>query len=198
MRTHNQISAVGVFQDRAMAQQAVYELKRKGFTDEQIGVVAKHEEDMPKGGNYETGSNAGTGAGVGAATGLGVGGLWGLGIIAGALPAIGPAIAGGVLASILTSAAAGAAAGGLIGALVGLGIPEDEAEYYEEEFKKGGIIVTVRTDDRYDEARSVLQQFGAYDVHSQRDHGTERVTDDVKKERLNVERYGDAKLRSGR
>jgi uncharacterized protein (TIGR02271 family) len=118
----------------------------------------------------DEGSQAATGAGIGAATGLGVGGLWGLGIMAGVLPAIGPAIAGGALATLLTSAAAGAATGGLLGALAGMGIPEDEAEYYEGEFERGGTIVTVRADHRYDEAKRVLQQFGAYDVHSQQDN----------------------------
>jgi uncharacterized protein (TIGR02271 family) len=176
MRTHNHTVAVGVFEDRAKAQQAIHELKRKGFTDDQIGVAAKHDEDRPHGGSDETGSKAGTGAGVGAATGLGVGGLWGLGIVAGALPAIGPAIAGGVLASILTSAAAGAAAGGVIGALVGLGIPEDEAEYYHEEFNRGKILVTVRADDMYDEARDILQRNGAYDIHSHRESGSDTTT----------------------
>jgi len=172
-RTSTQNVAVGVFQDRALAQEAIQELKRQGFRDDQIGVAAKHDEDLPEGGEHHEGSHAGKGAGAGAAAGLGVGGLWGLGIVAGVLPAIGPAIAGGVLASMLASAAAGAAAGGLIGALVGLGIPEDEAEYYEGEFKEGRILVTVRTDGNYDEARNILQRFGAYDVHSQRESGTD-------------------------
>jgi hypothetical protein len=171
MRTHDHTVAVGVFQDRATAQQAIHELKQHGFREEQIGVAAQRDKDIPEGATTESGSQAGTGAGVGAATGLGVGGLWGLGIVAGALPAIGPAIAGGVLASILTSAAAGAVAGGVVGALVGLGIPEEDAAYYEEEFKRGGILVTVRAEGRYSEAREILHRYGAYDVQSQRDAG---------------------------
>lgn len=175
-RNTTQTVAVGVFQDRSRAQEAIHELKRQGFTDEQIGVAAKHDEDLPEGHEHHEGSQAGKGAGAGAATGLGVGGLWGLGVVAGVLPAIGPAIAGGILASILASAATGAAAGGLIGALVGLGIPKDEAEYYEEEFKRGGIIVTVRADGQYDEARNILQRYGAYDIHSQREGGAHQAT----------------------
>jgi uncharacterized protein (TIGR02271 family) len=66
-----------------------------------------------------------------------VGALWGLGILAGVLPAIGPAIAGGTLAAILSSAAAGAATAGIAGTLIGLGIPEDEANYYHQEFRAG-------------------------------------------------------------
>jgi uncharacterized protein (TIGR02271 family) len=55
--------------------------------------------------------------------------------------------------------------GGLIGALVGAGVPEEEAGYYEGEFKAGRTIVTVTADGREDEARSILRHFGAYDVH---------------------------------
>lgn len=172
-RSSNQNVAVGVFRDQADAQRAIRELKQMGFTDEQIGVASKHEGDFPEGTEMAEGSQAATGAGIGAATGLGVGGLWGLGIMAGVLPAIGPAIAGGALATLLTSAAAGAATGGLLGALAGMGIPEDEAEYYEGEFERGGTIITVRADHRFDEARQVLQQFGAYDVHSQQASGQE-------------------------
>jgi uncharacterized protein (TIGR02271 family) len=87
-----------------------------------------------------------------------------LGIIAGVLPAIGPAIAGGTLAAILSSAAAGAAAAGIAGALVGLGIPKDEAEYYEGEFQSGRTLVTVKGGTRNDEALRVMRQFGATDI----------------------------------
>jgi hypothetical protein len=50
------------------------------------------------------------------------------------------------------------------GALVGIGVPKEEAEYYEGEFKSGRTIVTVRPEGRYDEAVEVLQRFGAYDA----------------------------------
>jgi hypothetical protein len=69
-------------------------------------------------------------------------------------------------------ALAGAAAGGLLGALAGLGIPEEEARYYEGEFKSGRTLVTVKAGDRYDEAWRILERFGAYDVHHQRTGST--------------------------
>lgn len=190
MREKNR-TAVGVFRDRDEAQQAVQELKRQGFEEDHIGVAAKHEEDLPEGAEHHEGSKAGKGAGVGAAAGIGVGGLWGLGIVAGVLPGIGPAIAGGALAGILSSAAAGAAAGGLIGALAGLGVPEDEAEYYGNEFEQGRIIVTVRTEGRYAEARDILQRFGAYDIHSERDDGDYSATDRVTGRRTEDAREGE-------
>jgi uncharacterized protein (TIGR02271 family) len=85
------------------------------------------------------------------------------------LPAIGPAIAGGTLAAILASAATGAAAAGLAGALIGLGIPKEEAEYYEGELRAGRTIVTVQAGDRYDEAASILRRYDSYDYASAAD-----------------------------
>jgi hypothetical protein len=151
-------TAVGVFADRRQAARAVDELRRAGFAADQIGVAGREMAD-----ETEKGSYAEEGALAGVAAGAGVGGLWAIGIAAGVLPAIGPVIAGGLLASILVSAAAGAAAGGLLGALLGLGLSEEEAQYYEDEFQSGRTIVTVRADERYVEARTILDRNGAYD-----------------------------------
>jgi hypothetical protein len=157
-------TVVGVFEDRTAAQQAINELKRIGFTDDQIGVMARDSSRVEGDPNIESDNYAAEGGAAGLATGAGVGALWGLGIVAGALPAIGPAIAGGTLAAILTSAAAGAAAAGLAGTLIGLGIPKKEAEYYESEVEAGRVVVTVRTDGRYTEALAVMRRFGGYDM----------------------------------
>ncbi len=158
-------TVVGVFTDPSQAQQAVAELKREGFRDDQIGVVGRDGSGAGTAGVKESGpSKAGEGAAIGAATGAGVGALWALGIVAGVLPAIGPAIAGGILASVLASAAGGAAIAGVAGALIGLGIPEEEARHYEGEVKAGRTLVTVKADGRYDEARVILRRFGGYDM----------------------------------
>lgn len=168
-RSNPQTIAVGLFDDRSKAQEAIRELKRQGFTDEQIGVAAKHDEGLGEGYDPTEASRAGTGAGAGAVAGLGLGSLWGMGIVAGLLPAIGPAIAGGMLAAIVASAAAGAAAGGIVGALVGLGIPEEDAKYYQSEVERGSILVTVRAPAQLEVACGVLERLGAYNVHSKRD-----------------------------
>jgi len=163
MTTNQRSTVVGVFHDASEAQAAVRALKQAGFREDQIGVVS-HE----KKGSVDTkaaespGSHVAAGAATGVAAGAGVGALWALGIAAGMLPAIGPVIAGGLLASVLASAAGGAAIAGVVGALVGLGIPEEEAHYYESEFKSGRTLVTVRADGRYDEAWNILHQHGAY------------------------------------
>jgi len=157
-------TVVGVFEDRARAQKAVEELRRAGFWEDQVGVIARHSNDAGAVTTAETGSKWEEGAVTGAIAGAGVGGLWALGIAAGMLPAIGPVIAGGLLASVLASAAGGAAVAGLVGALIGLGVPEEEAQYYEGEFKSGRTLVTVKADGRAEEARAILRRNGAYDV----------------------------------
>jgi len=159
-------TVVGVFEDRAKAQQCVNELRQAGFREDQIGVAGRDVDAATSTVAGDKGAHVAAGAATGAAAGAGVGALWALGIAAGVLPAIGPVVAGGLLASILASAAGGAAVVGLVGALVGLGIPEEEARYYEGEFRAGRIIVTVRADGRYDEAQAIVRRYGAYDMHS--------------------------------
>lgn len=156
-------TAIGVFRDRASAQTTVNQLRQAGFLETDIGVASRDGEEIhgASAGN-DNGSKAAAGAAAGVATGAGAGLLWGLGVIAGVLPAIGPVIAGGTLAAILASSAAGAAAGGMTGVLVGLGIPEDEAQHYESEFRAGHILVTVKApSSRYNEAVAIMERAGA-------------------------------------
>jgi len=158
---------IGVFHDPQNAQLAVDELRTMGFGQDLIGMVGRHiSTDRTDTAMHETGNYAGEGAAAGVVAGASIGGLWAIGIAAGLLPAVGPVIAGGVLASLLASAATGAAAGGLLGALIGMGIPEDEAQFYESEFHSGRILVTVQADGRWDDAAAILRKHGAYDVHS--------------------------------
>jgi uncharacterized protein (TIGR02271 family) len=161
---------IGVFEDRIKAQQAINELKRAGFNENQIGMTARDNDRVTAENASDEDSYAGEGAMAGLATGAGVGALWGLGIVAGLLPAIGPAIAGGTLAAILSSAAAGAAAAGLAGTLIGLGIPKEEAEFYESEMEAGRVIVTVKADGRQSEAMAIMRRFGAYDMSTRPQH----------------------------
>lgn len=156
-------TAVGVFRNQEQARHAVEELRQTGFAESQIGVASRHDEKSERRATPESAeSHAGTGAATGAAAGTGVGALWGIGVVTGALPAIGPAIAGGALAAVLSSAVAGGAAAGIAGALIGLGIPKEEAEYYEGEFKEGRTIVTVDAGTRYQEAANIMASHGAY------------------------------------
>jgi len=162
MATNKHDAVVGVFETRGEAEQAVNELRRAGFRQDQIGLVARDDQGKVTTESGDGGTHAGVGAAAGAAAGAGIGGLIALGLIAGVIPAIGPVIAGGTLATILANAAGGAAIGGLVGVFVGMGIPQEDAEYYEGEVHSGRFLVTVKDETRYEEAWQILHRFGAY------------------------------------
>lgn len=166
-------TVVGLFQNRSEAEEAIRDLKSAGFTNEQIGVATRdrnsREVDQPQLGKSEeelgkvvedTASGMAEGAAVGALTGGVVGGLVGL-IGSLLIPGLGPVVVGGVLASTLMGMGIGAATGGLIGALVGMGVPEEEAKYFEAGFRQGGTLVTVNAGDATPEALAILQRHGA-------------------------------------
>jgi len=155
-------TVVGVFEDRTHADQAVAELKRAGFREDQIGAAMRHADAATT--TSDTYAEEGGVGGV--LAGLGLGALAGLGVLSGVIPVIGPAIAGGTLGIILSNAAAGAVAAGLAGALIGAGIPEEDAKYYHGEFEAGRTIVTVHADGRSAEATTILRRHGAYDMSS--------------------------------
>ncbi len=156
--------AVGVFKDRHDAERAVEALRAAGFPDDRIGFVARNPappEPAP-GHPGDRGVHVGVGAAAGVIAGGTIGTVAGLAVAAGMIPAVGPIIAGGILLGVLESLAAGAAVGGVIGALVGLGVPEEEASFYEGELRTGRILVTVQAGARYNDAVAILREHGAY------------------------------------
>jgi uncharacterized protein (TIGR02271 family) len=160
-------TVVGVFREREEAREAIEALKRDGFAADTISILSPDKQvtqDMAE----DTGTHAGSAAATGAVAGGILGGLggWLLGIGALAIPGIGPFIAAGAFATALGGAAIGAGVGAIAGALAGMGVPKDEAEYYEGEVKSGRTLVAVRADGRYDEAQRLLRQHGAYDIES--------------------------------
>lgn len=172
--TPQRSTVVGVFEDRARADEAVAELIAAGFPKDRIGVAMRHDagEMGPADATEVEGSHAGSGAVTGVFTGLGLGALAGLGVLAGIIPVVGPAIAAGTLGVVLSNVAAGAGIAGLVGALIGAGVPEHEAKYYHGEFESGRTIVTVTADGRADEATAILRRLGAYDMKSAGDVAT--------------------------
>ena len=164
-------TVVGVFNDRASAELAIEDLHRRGFTDDQIGFIWRGDHDRGVTGARNLTEDNGDRAGEAATTGMAVGGALGgalTAVAALAIPGVGPVLAGGLLASVLGGAAAGGAVGGLVGMLAGMGIPDEEAHYYEGEFNEGRILLTVRAGARFMEARDALRHAGAWDVESRR------------------------------
>lgn len=154
---------VGVFETKARADKAVADLKAAGFDDDDIGMIHRNSEGKTVKTGAADDTYAEEGAVAGAVAGAAGGALVGAGIMAGIIPVIGPVLALGTLGTILANAAGGAAIVGLTGALIGWGIPEEDAEYYENEVKSGRFLVTVENSDRDAEARSILRGQGGFD-----------------------------------
>lgn len=167
-------TVAGLFRDRNSAERAIADLKESGFHGDQIGIVMR---DPSEGGHIkeqrESDRSATTHAASGAMTGVVGGGLLGglagylLAIGALTIPGIGPVLAGGIIAEALglgvigataaVGAGIGAAAGGLVGALVGVGIPEEEARYFEKGLGTEEVLITVKAGDRVMEALAILE-----------------------------------------
>ncbi len=148
--------AVGVFREPSQAQQAIKELREAGYSDDEIGYLARASVLAP--GETVDESIAG-----GAVAGGLVGGVVGA-VVALVVPGIGPAIAGGILAASLTGAAMGVAAGSVLGALVGIGIPEEEARRYQRDLEAGRMVITVKAQSGYEDALHILRRNGAHHV----------------------------------
>lgn len=139
------------------ATQAVTDLEANGVPHGSISLVANNSDGRY--GSSGTGSadpaasetadtaasGAGTGATVGTVLGGGAGLLAGLGMLA--IPGIGPVVAAGWLVVTALGAGVGAASGGLLGSLVGAGVSEADAHVYAEGVRRGGTLVTVRTEE---------------------------------------------------
>ena len=160
---------VAVFREADRAREAIEALKDAGFRGDGINVLMPDRGDVPDLADV-TGTETTTGAATGALAGGILGGLsgWLVGIGALAIPGVGAFIAAGAFGTALAAATVGAAVGAgvgvIAGTLIGLGIPKEEAEWYEGEVRSGHTLVAVRADGRYDEAQSLLRRYGAYDI----------------------------------
>lgn len=152
---------------------AVARLEGIGIPHADVSLVSKEDPERHAGVTARHGDHAeakesaigGTGAGatVGTLLGGAAGLLTGLGIMA--IPGVGPVVAAGWLVATLTGAGIGAAAGGLIGGLTGAGVGEADAHAYGEGVRRGGTLVTVRTDaTRTDEVAAILDEHGSVDL----------------------------------
>lgn len=140
---------VGIFSTQHEAIKAIERLKRDGYADEEISVVAKDKENVERVADatnidIQT-EDPKEGAAAGAMAGGAIGGIGALlvelGVIA--IPGVGPFLAAGPIAAALTGALAGGAVGGLVGALVDMGLTKEEAEDYNQYLDRGDILVMV-------------------------------------------------------
>jgi uncharacterized protein (TIGR02271 family) len=66
---------------------------------------------------------------------------------------------------------------GILDSLMDLGLPQNEADFYNNEFLAGRTVVTVMTDDRVQEAYDILRRNGAYDANSRMGQGATYTQD---------------------
>jgi hypothetical protein len=161
----NPSALIAVFDDRNEAELAADELREAGFREDQIGFAIRGRDAVAGGmitdaEGTKDARGALEGAAAGAAFGAGVGAL-----VALMVPGVGPVLAAGVLTTALGYGAAGAAVGGIYGAMRGLGVSEDEALRYEQQFKAGKAIVAVHAGPRLADAAAVFRRHGGYDLH---------------------------------
>jgi hypothetical protein len=160
-------TVIGSFDSADDADRATRDLRDVGFADTDINLVVSNvrqgdaDTELPAMGD-------GTGpVAKGAVAGGVLGGAAGLAVsLAGlAIPGIGPLLTAGPIIATLAGAGAGAVAGGVIGSLTELGVERKEAELYAEAVRRGGTLVTLRTDEsRADEASAILRKAGAIDI----------------------------------
>jgi hypothetical protein len=142
-----------LYDSYADAAQVVDDLEAAGIPRDDISLVGRQDE---------TETRAGPGAGGGAVLGGGVGLLAGIGSLA--IPGVGPVVAAGWLVATLAGAVVGGGAGGIVGSLVHTGVSDEEAQVYAEGVRRGGSLVTVRTDEiRAVEAERIMTGRGYVD-----------------------------------
>jgi hypothetical protein len=161
MATKRSDLVVGVFEHRPQAEQAITELWKAGFAHDRIDMVTRDGETAATP-NLHLQTDAGNSAVTGAVGGAGAGALVGA-LAVTLLPGVGTVLGGGLLAGLIGGALLGAAGGAFVGPFLALEMNEDDAHYYAHHVDEGRTVVIVKTPDRIEEARSILQRAGAHE-----------------------------------
>lgn len=157
---------VRLYDNFSEAREAVTDLVKAGFNKETISLVARdtdgrlasHFEKSTAPVEAEPPESEEEGALTGGLIGGLAGMLLGLGIVA--IPGVGPVLAAGPLAAALMGAGAGSITGSLIGSIAEWDVPEADAEYYAEQVRRGGTLVSVvAPDDQANRAASIMERY---------------------------------------
>ena len=161
-------TVIGLYDDLDDARLVVDALTDAGIRANYINVVAGDAESRIAGQltEYEAYDEADA-AVDGAVAGGVLGGLAGIlaGLSAFVVPGLGPVVAAGPLISGIVGAGIGAASGGLIAALVEWGVSEEEAEFYLEGVRRGGVMVAVQAPEEHvDVVSDIMHSHGLIDL----------------------------------
>jgi hypothetical protein len=163
-------TVAGLIDTFGEARELIDDLIDNGFPPDSIGIIAKEPEEGSEvqAAREKISDEQIKGVKVGVGAGAAVGGLAGLLIGVGAftVTGIGAVVAAGPIAAALAGVGLGAVTGGVYGAIRNLGVPEEEAEYYAEGVRRGGVLVTVETDEGgIERAVNIMQSHGAVDIN---------------------------------
>jgi hypothetical protein len=159
---------VGVFRAVSRAREGIDRLRRLGYTEDLITILA------PRSPRSEIERGRATDAeqeGMGPALAGAIAGGLGLGLgIALVVPGVGPITAAGAVAAGLLAAGGGAAPGAALEApsLAGF-LPADELYVYTDALAKGRSVVLVSTDGHANEAWRALEEAGAESIDTARE-----------------------------
>ncbi|MBV2149169.1 general stress protein [Sphingobium sp. AS12] len=166
--TYDATVVSAVFDTQEEAERAVSELRNAGVSDSALSVIAQKRgtlttRDVDGEITDEEHTNVLRGILGGGALGAG------LGVLALAIPGVGPLAAlGAIAASAVPEALAiGAVAGAVVGTfnevLLKHGVSEEDAAYYGDQMKSGGVLVTVTGQGSAGErARDILYRNGGH------------------------------------
>ncbi len=171
-------TVAGVFRSTEEARRGAAQLRRSGFSAEQVnlllpGATEQQIHGIPTSQTEQPGMGGAIGGVLGAA--LGMAGGFELGIAATALiPGVGPVLAVGLAGAAILGvggAVGGAAVGNAAEEHSTEGVPADEIFFYEDALRQGRsiVILLANGDDEAQRARDLLAQAGAESLDAARE-----------------------------
>ena len=159
-----------IFPDRASAELAVAELRRRGLGSEHLGVAIHHGEAVAF--EHDSGAEMMHDAEIGTAAGASLGALAGLALVALSASGIGAVSVGGILALAGSSGMLGGVLGGYLGIAAGSGDWDAHQEARYTHLEPGEVLVVACGHGRVDEVTDALLDAGGRLVESRFTHPT--------------------------
>jgi hypothetical protein len=151
---------MAIFDERARAEAAVQALQQRGFANEQISILFRHNETSVTPEQLAAMDREAEATGTDVAIGSVVGGLAGLlgGLAVFSIPGLGPFLGYGVLATTFGGAAVGSAIGENMAHFSTLGVPDHRSPHYQTALQSGDVVlaVTAHNADEVMRARELL------------------------------------------
>ncbi len=174
-------TVVGIFQSKAIADEALQQIKAIGITGDKITILhpgelsAEVESSTTLSDTESPGMGAAMGGTVGGALGVAGGASLGLAVASLFIPGVGPILVAGALGAALLGtggAVAGMAAGQAMEEGLTKGLPHDELFIYEDALRHNRTVVIASVEDEEitEKVRDLFAKAGAESVDAARDN----------------------------